>query len=163
MLICYGDVGRKAGGCKFKLLSYVRERRMQMKKNRNEDMLSGTIDITQALRWIARIVGVLVGATLGPLVIGTMFQYGFGAFSQFTWQGLFDGAVWGGLFVGLVLAFFWEGIGGGLLTLSALAIQINILMQPNGTLNPYILVPVLDGLTFLYCWWRTHRHSSAAP
>ena len=65
------------------------------------------------------------------------------------------------VFVGILSAFFWEGIGGAIVALVALAMQVDVIVNAGGGLNPFILVFVFEGLAFVYCWWRTRRLSSS--
>jgi hypothetical protein len=63
------------------------------------------------------------------------------------------------VFVGILIAFFWEGIGGAIVALVALAMQVDVIVNAGGGLNPFILVFVFDGLAFVSCWWLTWRRT----
>ena len=59
------------------------------------------------------------------------------------------------VFVGIVITFFWEGIGGLLVAIVALALD----MMDSFTANLFWLPLVFFGLASIYCWWRTRRLS----
>ncbi len=77
--------------------------------------------------------------------------------------GIFGVLEWTAVFVGILIAFFWEGIGegigGAIVALVALAMQADVIVNAGGGLNPFIPVFVFEGLAFVFCWWRT-RHQS---
>ena len=111
------------------------------------------------VRWTARTMGVLWGIVMGGIVVGEMSANSIPG--PLTWSGIFTVVTFGGIFIGIVLAFFWEGIGGMLTTLSTLAILISGLIEMQGDLGP-LLNPVISifafiGLAFLSCWWRSRR------
>jgi hypothetical protein len=119
------------------------------------------IDGVIFVRWWARTMGVIVAAVLGYIIIGESV----GGQGPGVWS--LESVPWMVVFVGIVIAFFWEGIGGMLVALAALAIQINVIVTLGGDLwtilqmgwNPYILGFVFFGLASVYCWWRTRRLS----
>jgi len=70
--------------------------------------------------------------------------------------------MWVAVFVGIVITFFWEGIGGAIVAFAALALQL--LNTTEGiTLQPINFVFVFFGLASIYCWWRTRRLSLRPP
>ncbi len=119
------------------------------------------IDGVIFVRWWARTMGVMVAAVVGYIFISLTM----GGEGPEIWS--LESVLWMVLFAGIVIAFFWEGIGGMLATLAALAIQIKEIVNLGGDLwtnlrmgwNPYILVFVFFGLASVYCWWRTRRLS----
>lgn len=110
-----------------------------------------------AVRWWARIVGVVMGVLLATIVIGE----GMGGHGPpiTTLSVLAEFVPWILVFVGIVIMFFWEGIGGAMTALGGLIEQGNVILVAHGGLNPFILVFVFVGLASVYCWWRTHRLS----
>ena len=76
--------------------------------------------------------------------------------------GLGLNALWMSVVLVIVIAFFWEGIGGAIVALAALGIQAEVIMSEGSGiygLDPAILVFVFAGLASYYCWWRTLRLS----
>ena len=59
------------------------------------------------------------------------------------------------VFVGIVITFFWEGIGGMLVAIVALALDMMTSFQLNLFWLPFVFV----GLASIYCWWRTRQLS----
>lgn len=107
------------------------------------------------IRWLARTVGVTLGALLAMIVIGESI----GGHGPPTIDAILGIATWAALFIGIVITFFWEGIGGAIVLLAGLVEQGNVILVAHGGLNPFILVFVFVGLASVYCWWRTHRLS----
>jgi hypothetical protein len=104
-----------------------------------------------AMRWWARIVGIGETVLLSLILISSSV----GVHKP----GLLAFAEWAAVLIGIILAFFWEGIGGVIVTLAALAIQADVIMHVGKELNSFLLTLVFVGLTLIYCWWRTRRLS----
>lgn len=106
------------------------------------------------IRWWARTVSVSQTALIGTILISQSVGGSGPGMRTFIALAM--------VFVGLVLAFFWEGIGGTIVALAALGIQAEVIMS-EGTgiygLDPAILVFVFAGLALYYCWWCTLRLS----
>ncbi len=105
------------------------------------------------VRWCARTVGVgtaLLVATfaIGEIVVGE----GPGMTTIMDWVSAFMLVA---VFVGIVITFFWEGIGGMLVALVALALDMMASFQENLFWLPFVFF----GLASVYCWWRTRRLS----
>ena len=110
-----------------------------------------------AVRWCARTVGVVSAILLATILIGDSLGGHGPKFATIAdWLSIAEFAT---VFVGIVIAFFWEGIGGVLVALAALAMQIKVTVTFQGELNPFLLVFVFVGLASIYCWWRTRRQS----
>jgi hypothetical protein len=112
------------------------------------------LDGVTFVRWWARTVSVGQGVLLGTILIGVSVG-GYG-------PGIWTFVAWAIVFVGIVIAFFWEGIGGAIVALAALGIQAEVIMSEGSGiygLDPAILVFVFAGLASYYCWWRTLRLS----
>jgi hypothetical protein len=105
------------------------------------------------IRWLARTVGVTSGALIAMIVIGESV----GGHGPPTINAILEIAPWASLFIGIVITFFWEGIGGAIVLLAGLVEQGSVILVAHGGLNPFILVFVFVGLASVYCWWRTHR------
>ena len=106
-----------------------------------------------AVRWCARTVGV------GTVLFVATFAIGEGVVGEgirmttiMEWVTLFMVVV---VFVGIVITFFWEGIGGMLVAIVALVLD----MMGSFTANLFWLPLVFFGLASIYCWWRTRRLS----
>jgi hypothetical protein len=107
------------------------------------------------VRWWARIVGVVQGALIATIYIGeSMGGHGPPITTIGDIVSLFP---WIFLFIGSVITFFWEGIGGAIVTLADLVEQGNVILVAHGGLNPFILVFVFVGIGSVYCWWRSRR------
>jgi len=113
-----------------------------------------------AVRWCARTVGVVAGVLLATLfILEIVGGTGMGMTTIIEWVTVF---MWVAVFVGIVITFFWEGIGGAIVAFAALALQL--LNTTEGiTLQPINFVFVFFGLASIYCWWRTRRLSLRPP
>ncbi len=108
-----------------------------------------------AVRWWARIIGVVIGALLAIIAIGEGMG---GNGSPITLLSVLTQLVLAILlFGGIVIMFFWEGIGGVMVALGGLVEQGNVIFVAHGGLNPIILLFVFVGLGSVYCWWRSRR------
>jgi len=106
-----------------------------------------------AVRWCARTVGVGTALLVATFAIGEgVVGEGLRMTTIMEWVTLFMVVV---VFVGIVITFFWEGIGGMLVALVALALD----MMDSFTANLFWLPLVFFGLASIYCWWRTRRLS----
>jgi len=106
-----------------------------------------------AVRWCARTVGVgtaLFATTF--IILESVGGQGPGMTTIMEWVPIF---MWVAILVGIVITFFWEGIGGMLVVLAALALD----MMTSFHLNLFCLPLVFVGLASIYCWWRTRRLS----
>jgi len=118
------------------------------------------------VRWLARALG--VGLAAGIVAFGLFDAWAAlivnlihgGSGPEPGGPGILGVLEWIAVFVGILIAFFWEGIGGAIVALAALAIQL-MDITTGGPLQPLYLVFVFDGLAFVYCWWRTRRLSSS--
>ncbi len=108
-----------------------------------------------AVRWWARTLGVVMGI----LILGIFIGEGSGGHGPpLTNIGEVLSLVpYILMFGGIIVTFFWEGIGGAMTALGGLLEQGNVLVVAHGGLNPFILVFVFVGLGSVYCWWRS-RH-----
>jgi hypothetical protein len=113
-----------------------------------------------AVRWCARTVGVVAGVLLATLfILEIVGGTGMGMTTIIEWVTVF---MWVAVFVGIVITFFWEGIGGAIVAFAALALQL--LNTTEGVpLQPKNFVFVFFGLASIYCWWRTRRLSLRSP
>ncbi len=107
------------------------------------------------IRWLARTVGVTSGALIAIIVIGESI----GGQGPPITAAILEFAPWAALFIGIVITFFWEGIGGAIVLLAGLVEQGSVILVAHGGLNPFILVFVFVGLASIYCWWRTRSLS----
>ena len=106
-----------------------------------------------AVRWCARTVGVGTALLVATFAIGEgVVGEGLRMTTIMEWVTLFMVVV---VFVGIVITFFWEGIGGMLVALAALTLDMMASFQQNLFWLPLVFV----GLASIYCWWRTRRLS----
>ncbi len=106
-----------------------------------------------AVRWCARTVGVGTAILVATFIIGeSVGGQGLGMTTIMEWVSVFMLVA---VFVGIVITFFWEGIGGMLVALVALALD----MMASFHQNLFWLPLVFFGLASVYCWWRTRRLS----
>ena len=106
-----------------------------------------------AVRWCARTVGVGTALLVATFAIGEgVVGEGLRMTTTMEWVTLFMVVV---VFLGIVITFFWEGIGGMLVALVALALD----MMASFSQNLFWLPFMFFGLASIYCWWRTHRLS----
>ena len=106
-----------------------------------------------AIRWCARTLGVGAALLVATFIIGaSMGGQGLGMTTIMEWVTVFMLVV---VFAGIVITFFWEGIGGMLVALAALALD----MMSSFYQNLFWLPLVFFGLASIYCWWRTRRLS----
>ena len=109
------------------------------------------------VRWWARIVGVAWAAFMAYFLIAeSVGGTGPGLTTIGEWVSLL---AWAAVFAGLVIAFFWEGIGGLIVALATLILQGEVYVTAGDVFNPVIMVGAFVGLAFVYCWWRTRRLS----
>jgi len=105
------------------------------------------------LRWIARVLGSLLALFFLLMGLG----YAIGGDAQATQEENFLTmlgvvtifTVW---IIGIILAWKWEGIGGGIILLSTIIFFI-VVPDALSPFNPLHLLPVI-GILFLICWWR---------
>jgi len=110
-----------------------------------------------AVRWCARTVGVVSAIVIATIFIGeSVGGQGPGMTTIIEWVFV---SMWVAVFVGIVITFFWEGIGGMLVALAALALVINAMMSFHVALDTISLTFMFVGLASVYCWWRTRRLS----
>ena len=110
-----------------------------------------------AVRWCARTVGVGIATLIATFAISeSMVGEGPGMTTIMEWVTVFMVVV---VFVGIIITFFWEGIGGMLVALAALALEIYAMMSLHAPFNMGYLTLVFVGLASVYCWWRTRRLS----
>ena len=108
-----------------------------------------------ALRWWTRILGVVMGILIAGIFIA---ESSGGHGPPMTSIGdILSLVPFILVFAGIIVTFFWEGIGGAITAFGGLAEQGNVLVVAHGGLNPFILVFVFVGLGSVYCWWRS-RH-----
>ena len=106
-----------------------------------------------AVRWCARTVGVGTALLVATFAIGEgVVGEGLRMTTIMEWVTLFMVVA---VFVGIVITFFWEGIGGMLVALVALALDMMTSFQQNLFWLPFVFV----GLASIYCWWRTRSLS----
>ena len=88
--------------------------------------------ITPVVRWLARALG--VGLAAGIVAFGLFDAWAAlivnlihgGSGLEPGGPGILGVLEWTAVFVGILIAFFWEGIGGAIVALAALAIQLLI-------------------------------------
>ena len=105
------------------------------------------------LRWIARVLGSLL--SLFFLLMG--LGYAIGGDPHATQDVNLLTLIWVvGIFtvwiVGAILAWRWEGLGGGIILISTIIFFI-VVPRASSSLNPLHLLPVI-GILFLVCWWK---------
>ena len=106
-----------------------------------------------AVRWCARTVGAGTAILIATFIIGeSMVGEGPGITTIMEWVTVFMVVV---VFVGIVITFFWEGIGGMLVALAALTLEMMASFQQNLFWLPFVFF----GLASIYCWWRTRQLS----
>lgn len=108
-------------------------------------------------RRIARGLGIVLLVLVLALFIGEgLFGLDLAALQQLNLTEGFMLLAWGMALLGIVVAWVWEGVGGALIIGSILLFAgINSLASGSwriGVLEPLFL---LDGLLFLFNWWRT--------
>jgi hypothetical protein len=98
------------------------------------------------IRWVARIIGSLMALFVVIMVVAYSIQGGEDAPS------LIVAAAFASLVIGVILAWIWEGIGGGFLLLSSI---VFIIFQPNAfwPLTLLVIFPI-TAILFLICWLR---------
>ncbi len=108
------------------------------------------------VRWCARIVGVVWGAFMVTFLIAESGGQWPAMTTIAEWVSFL---AWAAVFVGIVLTFFWEGIGGLIIVLATLTIQGEVFVTAGDVFNPVIMIFAFVGLAFVYCWWRSRRLS----
>ena len=103
------------------------------------------------LRWIARIIGSLIALLV--VSFGVAYAIGGDIPPPLAFLGL-------ALFViGVILAWIWEGIGGGLLLLLSIVfaiVQPNAFWHPNDVFPPTpLLIFPITAILFLVCWLKS--------
>ncbi len=121
--------------------------------------------ITPVVRWLARALGVVLAAGIvsfglfdawADLIVNLIHG---GSGLEPGGPGILGILEWTAVFIGILIAFFWEGIGGAIVALAALAIQF-MDITTGGPIQLLYLVFVFDGLAFVSCWWLTWRRVS---
>lgn len=106
------------------------------------------------MRWAARIIGILLLITIFAVLIGegapnplTMtFKQNLLAISLFA------------MVIGVILAFFWEGIGGALILIGWIDFSIiNRAIKFNSVMGTFLIL----GLIFLFCWLKSGGNEKA--
>jgi len=110
--------------------------------------------VVTAVRWIARVLSVLLLGLMIALAIGEakpehLREMALG-YALFT------------ILVGLVLAWKWEGLG-SLLILGGFAVFALVnwsirTLQPYPLHNPFFGF-LITGLLFSFCWWKTRKNA----
>jgi hypothetical protein len=103
-------------------------------------------------RWVARIFGSLL------VLLFLVFFFGEGTPQPWTWpwawtwtaRGTFIFLGFGLMIAGLVIAWFWEGLGG---LLAVAGYIVHVAGVPDSALSPLALVAV-TGITHVLCWLR---------
>ena len=111
--------------------------------------------IVPVLRWIARIAG-----SVFALALAVMLASGI---SSWTSKGAVDYATMAFLLIsiiGLVLAWFWELVGGAIL-LGVAAVILSLELS-SGVLDGGPFVFGILGALFLTCWWASRPHARIA-
>lgn len=99
-------------------------------------------------RWTARIVGTLIALFFLAFFVGEGFPNVF----RLPWRESLSVLAMSAMVVGLLLAWKWEGLGGGV----ALAAMVGsmFLIGFRGVAAGLLLVPAVIGLLHVVCWWR---------
>jgi hypothetical protein len=105
------------------------------------------------LRWIARVLASLLALFFLLMGLG----YAIGGDPKATQEVSILTQIWVvGIFtiwiVGTILAWRWEGIGGGIILISTIIFFI-VIPDAVSPLNPFHLLPLI-GILFLICWWK---------
>jgi len=111
---------------------------------------------TRILRRIAQMWSLLSIAFVLLFVIGELFNPSGPAPTPAEWVGLAFFPI--GVVVGLVLAWRWEGIGGGTAVLSLLAFYTwEFICRGDFPGGPFFLLVAAPGFLFLIYWARSRR------
>ena len=104
--------------------------------------------VLTALRWLARVVGTLLLLVIAQIAVGEGVPNPFhGSLAENLLTLAFVAMI-----VGQIVAWKWEGIGGGLIVGSyVLFVVVNHGIPFNIVFGPWLLT----GLLYLFCWWRT--------
>ena len=104
------------------------------------------------LRWVARIIGSLVALLV--VLFGVAYTIGGNPPPPLVFLAFLV------LVIGVILAWFWEGIGGGLLLLLSIVfaiVQPNAFWTPNEASvgpTPMLIFPIA-AILFLICWLKS--------
>ena len=111
-----------------------------------------TVTGENVIRWIARIWSLASILFILVMFIGSLFSGDSAIFSLRDVIGLFFFPI--GVFVGLVLAWRWEGIGGGITVASFFAFYFTLwFFDGRFPRGPYFALTAVPGLLFLVNWW----------
>jgi hypothetical protein len=99
-------------------------------------------------RWTARIAGTLMALFFLAFFVGE----GFPNIFRLPWRESLSVLAISAVVVGLLLAWKWEGLGGGLAVAAMVAFMLLIGMR--GVATGLLLVPSAIGLLHVVCWWR---------
>lgn len=119
----------------------------------------------KGIRWFTRIVGSLLVLLVLIIVIGSIIEpYPQGR------ESITPGAILlliGGIsmVVGIVVAWFWEGLG-GFLTVGGFVFfyAVHLFVEKSHHRGWGIFITFLIiGLLFIFCWWQSRKLTSQAP
>ena len=130
----------------------------------NETRTSTKRPITP-IRWIARLWSIASVGFILLMFIGSGLEEGFNP-AQFTFRdlvGLFFFPF--GVCLGMILAWRWEGLGGGITVGSLLAFYAALrVMDGRFPRGPWFALLAAPGILFLVCWLLSRgMHKAAAP
>ena len=129
----------------------------------NETRTSRKRGIT-AIRWVARAWSIASIGFVLLMFIGSGLEEGFNP-AQFTFRdrvGLFFFPF--GVRLGMIVAWRWDGLGGGITVGSLLAFYAALrVMDGRFPRGPYFALLAVPGILFLVCWllWRGMREAAA--
>ena len=104
------------------------------------------------MSWIARIWSIASILLILVMFIGSLFSGDPAIFSLRDIIGLFFFPI--GILVGLVLAWRWEGVGGGITVASFFAFYLTLwFFDGRFPRGPYFALTAAPGLLFLVNWW----------
>ena len=107
---------------------------------------------TQVIRWTARIWSIVVFGILLLLIIGEWINPSF----TYEWFGLLFIPL--GISIGMILAWWWEGLGGGIILGSLLGFYIVHFASTNTFPDGFVwLLFSVPGLLFLLCWYKSRK------
>lgn len=110
--------------------------------------------IVNVLRWIARI-----GSGLLAIGLGVMGAYGLqgAVWSRMDTQQMLTFGFIALAIVALIIAWFWEFLGGALLL--AIGLAIFGMEVSGGVVDGGPFAFAILGVMFLYCWWASRRQA----
>ncbi len=106
------------------------------------------------IRWFARVISVLV------VIFHLLSFFGDRSMTNLTTQDYINLSLWGAIMLGMVLAWKWEGAGGGLIVVAAI---IQFILNPRAlSMWPFWVAPGI-GVLFIICWIESRAKKELKP